>query len=278
MGDSFAEGVGLEFGETFAGILAEQLSHDGIEVLNAAVMSYAPTIYYRKTRHLLEDVGLEFDRMVVFLDISDIQDEAYFYDLDEEGRVTMNHEDAPHWALATIQSKRQLGLRQRVTRFLKSNSVTVHALASAAQIFRRGRPARPTPDAPMLDEARALWTVDDALFEEYGRRGLARARSRMDQLAEVLRKRSIDLTVVVYPWPDQVARGDRESKHVAFWRKWSAEAGATFVDLFPPFFEESASEVLGKYFVPGDVHYNEAGNRLIAREFLERWKANGVGP
>ena len=86
------------------------------------------------------------------------------------------------------------------------------------------------------------------------------------------------MTVVVYPWPDQVASGDRDSKHVAFWREWSAEAGARFVDLFPAFFEEPAGEVLGKYFVPGDVHYNEEGNRLIAREFLLQWKANGVGP
>ncbi len=39
------------------------------------------------TKHVhLSDVGLRFDHMVVFLDISDIQDEAEWYDM-KDGRV-----------------------------------------------------------------------------------------------------------------------------------------------------------------------------------------------
>ena len=36
-----------------------------------------------------------------------------------------------------------------------------------------------------------------------------------------------------------------------------------FVDGFTPFFREPAGVAIGRYFIPGDVHFTEAGNRLI---------------
>jgi hypothetical protein len=80
IGDSFTEGVGLEFEQTFAGMLyaAGQKRPEKIEFLNAAVISYSPTIYYKKIKYLL-DAGLKFDEVVVFSDLSDVQDEAIAY-------------------------------------------------------------------------------------------------------------------------------------------------------------------------------------------------------
>lgn len=78
IGDSFTEGVGFEFSETFAGIAAESFAGRGVEVFNAAVVSYSPAIYYSKVRYLIEEVGLDLDAVVVFIDISDIADEAWF--------------------------------------------------------------------------------------------------------------------------------------------------------------------------------------------------------
>src|SRR6266487_2791611 len=77
MGDSFTEGVGFDFDETFAGLLyrAGLNSENQVEFLNAAVASYSPIIYYQKIKHLLE-IGLHFDEVVVFSDHSDVHDEA----------------------------------------------------------------------------------------------------------------------------------------------------------------------------------------------------------
>jgi lysophospholipase L1-like esterase len=266
IGDSFTEGLGLDYANTYAGLITEKLAAEGIEALNAGVLSYSPTIYYRKVRYLIEDVGLAFDRLVVFLDISDIEDEATMYGMDESGRVTM--QDPGAW----IDTARILTPTDHVKRFLKSNSL-VFRLASIARAALRGGdddgPAFVPPE--VTKNPRALWTVDERLYEQYGRRGLEAASQRMEQLAAFLRPRGIDLTVVVYPWPEQVFHGDRESRQVTHWREWTQRHGATFVNLFPPFFGEDKSVVLAKYFIPDDMHFNEAGNRLIAQEFLAAW-------
>jgi hypothetical protein len=80
IGDSFAEGIGLPFESTFAGLLeqAGQSRPDRVEFLDAGVASYSPSIYYKKIKHLL-DLGLKFDEVVLLSDSSDVEDEASSY-------------------------------------------------------------------------------------------------------------------------------------------------------------------------------------------------------
>ena len=48
IGDSFTEGVGYEYDQTFVEKVDEVLKGYEIEVLNAAVATYSPTIYFKK--------------------------------------------------------------------------------------------------------------------------------------------------------------------------------------------------------------------------------------
>jgi hypothetical protein len=73
IGDSFTEGMGMSFDESFAGLLyqAGQARAEKIEFLNAGVALYSPVIYFQNIKFLLER-GLKLDEVVVFLDLSDV--------------------------------------------------------------------------------------------------------------------------------------------------------------------------------------------------------------
>ena len=86
IGDSFTEGVSLKYEDTFVGLIDSALKKEKIDVLNAARASYSTIIYWRKIKYLIEDIGLKFDEVVVFIDISDAQDEG-FYDLSKDNIV-----------------------------------------------------------------------------------------------------------------------------------------------------------------------------------------------
>jgi hypothetical protein len=73
IGDSFTEGASGPYEETFVGRFAAAFPE--LDVLNTAVSSYSPSIYYAQDKYLL-DVGLQIDELLVYIDISDIQDEA----------------------------------------------------------------------------------------------------------------------------------------------------------------------------------------------------------
>ncbi len=282
LGDSFTEGMGYGFGRTFAGLVAAALEGEGIEVLNAAVGSYSPVIYYLKTKHLLEKTGLRFDEAVVFLDLSDIRDEARAYRFDAGGALVVPPEKTP-------------GLSTRIGHFLRDNSATARLFTIVRdrlgylrkRIKRRyrtaaatGKPFFDVEDMDMrigavIEQKAAAWTHDDKRWADYGEAGRAGAAANMERLRKLLESRGIPLTVVVYPWPDQLFFDRDAPRHQGFWKEWSAARGSGFISLFPAFTEAGPVETLERYFIPYDFHWNAAGHRLVAEAFLERFRPQG---
>jgi hypothetical protein len=83
IGDSFTEGVGLRFEDTFASLLPNKFS----PVANMGVISYAPSIYQKKLLHYKRK-GLSPKFLIQIVDISDIQD-GYHYDREGFSSISM---------------------------------------------------------------------------------------------------------------------------------------------------------------------------------------------
>jgi hypothetical protein len=298
IGDSFTEGVGVAFENTFVGIIGDELRSKKINVFNAGVISYSPTIYYSKTKYLIEEAKFEFDRLVVFLDISDIQDDAEYYYLDAQNRVKSTDKVRLWWspqAHRDRNSENDQPLR-KLKRNLKENSIVVclgDLIKDSVeeQLLPRNETAAQNAQVKLtLEEVlfskygltdfpgvtgkvRSLWTVDEELFASYGAKGLRRASENMDRLVDVVRKNGIDITLVVYPWPDQIVNREINSRQVSFWKAWAKERNVRFIDLFPAFISEEAAEAtIRKYFIPGDIHWSESGHRLVAESFLNNYE------
>ncbi len=268
MGDSFTYGVGLPYEKTFICLIDSELEDKNVEVLNAGVVSYSPAIYWKKTEYLLSRAGLRFDHMVVFLDISDIQDEAVFYDTNEEGVV---------WIRGPTPAMREfLYEYTTILRNLWEVAEEAYDLATEDPDVRRTEEDR----RYATNEYRSLWTVDKEAYEDYGAMGLRKARKHMDRLHDLLRRHRIGMTLVIYPWPTQILHEDRDSIQVRVWREWAEEGSVQFIDLFPDFIpdDDPPKEAIRKYFIPGDLHWNEEGHRLVARRFLEMWTEAGRRP
>ncbi|MCC7048758.1 MAG: hypothetical protein IT562_18730 [Alphaproteobacteria bacterium] len=294
MGDSFAEGVGNAWLDTFAGRLASAWALRGVEVLNAAAVSYSPTIHYRKLKYLLDEAGLRVDSVLLFLDLSDIADEWEQYELGPDGNVQGR---APDWLM---RHDREASAWDRAWFLMQDNSAILHLLRDAAIRAGRGlwgegqESQRPSPPPPRLapvpplgaiepppivltpeararrlegawEDHRARWTIDQDRYDGFGRFGLAKAAAMMDRLVLLLRERLLPLTIVVYPWPDQIVAGDRDSVQVRFWRAWARTRGTGFIDLFPLFLDGGTpAEVIGRYVIPRDFHWNAAGHAMVA--------------
>ncbi len=98
--------------------------------------------------------------------------------------------------------------------------------------------------------------------------GISRAVKHMKALAALADGHGAALTVVVYPWPAQLALNDRTSRSTTIWQNFCVHACKSFVDLFPAFFEvkDRDADWYRQLFIPGDVHYSAEGNRLVFRE------------
>jgi hypothetical protein len=262
IGDSFTQGIGHEYDKTFVGLIEPYLARNDIEALNAGVVLYSPAIYLKKIEYLLSDVHLYFDHVVVFLDISDIHDEAKIYDIRDE-RVVWIAGGAP-----------------AVMAFLYEYTTIPRNILGLAVRLKDKLTDEPNADRSEEDKSygindyQSLWTVDSSVYSAYGEVGLQKAKRHMSLLAELLRKRRIGITLVVYPWPDQIVRNDLNSVQVKTWREWAAEHSAHFINLFPDFIksQQAPKTVIRRYFIPGDIHWNEEGHRLVATRFVAQWQ------
>lgn len=294
IGDSFTEGFGVGWSRSWAGILAERWRARGVDLLNAGVVSYSPTIYYRRVKQLVEDVGLNFGALLVMIDMGDPSDEWRSYDLDAQGNVT------PIGYVWQVRPMRDPTWRDYVQFWIQDNSVIAQLVKDLRQKLRSPRPPAVATEAPpppiphrppmrpplgdievpvpgvvepppppgavgTLYVANGRWSVDPESWAAWGRDGLRVSAERMDRLALLLKARDIKLTVAVYPWPDQIYAGDRESAQVKFWREWARTRQVDFVDLFPPFFTgDDAMATIGRFYLKGDFHWSPEGHRLIA--------------
>ena len=85
IGDSFVEGLGVQFEKTFFGLL--QNKYPEKKFLNLGVSGYSSSIYYNKLKYFY-NLGYNFSEIYVFLDTSDIFDEIYRYKSDNDNQIS----------------------------------------------------------------------------------------------------------------------------------------------------------------------------------------------
>ncbi|MEW5850735.1 MAG: SGNH/GDSL hydrolase family protein [Myxococcota bacterium] len=254
IGDSFTEGVGYPFEQTFVGRVASRLDDTKVEVLNAAVSSYSPRLMKLKVRKLVEQVGLRFQELVVFLDVSDPQDEI-IYESWVPGNAAPWSQDAVRW-----MARHSLSFRRLVP------------MPATGTLHRRGTASDGSVvEWKTLDEferERAMWTSRPDLIDRWARRGLELGARHMDELLALCRAHNIRVSMAVYPWPQQVVKGEVEPLQRRFWEEFAAARGVPLVEYFSTVAVEGW-ERARRYYVDGDLHLNDVGHELFADRWLQ---------
>ncbi len=269
IGDSVTEGLGLNYEDTFVGLIENALKEKH-SILNAGVTSYSPIIYWKKIDYLINKVGLQFDELIVYLDVSDIQDEASIYKLNDSG-VASGFKGAVSERKKILQSE-----------LIKENTILWAWLRS---LRKKEKPVIPRESIFSKKETqtyensinlhRGSWTFDENIYKEYGEKGLNLSAIYMENLLETLKTNDIKMTLAIYPWPDQIFYDNVNSKHAVFWENWAKKNKVKFVNHFIDFFlsknEFGAIKTIEKYYILGDVHLNTKGNILIKEYFLSQY-------
>ena len=266
MGDSFVEGTSENFEDTFVGIFSRKKQN--LKVANLGIVSYAPSIYYSKIKYLLDN-NYKFKHIIFFIDISDLYDDSVFYKLSDNGIVSERNE-------------KEKGLKRR--KFLRSNFPLTNYYMFVIKKNRQLKQDNPltNKDYPFFNKKAAIkseWTFyKQDKHPEYNL-GIIESQKLlldiMDKTYELLKENNIKMSIVVYPWPQQLQNDSVNSKHVTMWKKFCVNKCVKFINFFPFFFEKknnsSFLEVYRKYYYWNDIHFNAEGNRIIAEKLLKEF-------
>ena len=97
----------------------------------------------------------------------------------------------------------------------------------------------------------------------------------MNKIYELLKKNNIKMSVLIYPWPQQLINNVQESNHEKMWSDFCLNKCENFFNLFPIYKQKLENsnfiEVYKKYYFWNDVHFNTKGNRIIAQRLIKEF-------
>jgi len=265
IGDSTTEAIGINYENSFVGIIEEKLKDK--KIANLAVSSYSPSIYYAKINFLLSN-GYRFKEIIVFLDISDIRDDVICYELKND--IVIRRNDLTCLHLVPSLNDKIFSLLKRNLRlsfeFYRQIKINLHNF---------GIIEVPIP-YKILHNPRSDWTHN---YDKKYYRNLELSEStnialkNMEKLSNLLKKNNIDLSVAIYPLPGTLKYDVENNKHAQLWNSFCSAKCKKFYDFMPTFFnmqnKEGFSSLYKKIYIRDDVHFNKEGNRIIAESFLK---------
>jgi len=276
-GDSFVEGIGVPYEETFVGIINEKTIS---EIANMGVSSYSPKIYYSKLKYFI-DQGFKFNHVIFYIDVSDLIDDMNSYVLLPDKKVRdKKWNKRIEWY---INAKFPI-LDQLIFQFTKSNRYRVgETLFTPIPIY--------TDPSKISDKEvfeaynkmilRSAWTYSNTnkiRGYDYGiDRGIEEQLKLMDEIFHYLDERKIKMSIAVYPWPQTILNDVANNRHVQIWEKFCKKRCRNFINHYPLFMEdknslEAKKNIIRKYYILGDNHFNSEGHKIIASDFLNKFK------
>jgi hypothetical protein len=302
LGDSFTYGIIAAWEKTFVGIYSQMSKQ---RVINAGVTSYSPTPYlYQYKKALAASLLKAKHNVVVGIDMSDVQDEAgHWVDgtnhpqkRDEEiafRRQQKEKAEANAIALQKqLKDKRKmvsfyvakqmqfaewaekltdkLPLTRTIYRYLRPERVPSNPFFYGDDIFERPRSAFTWADWKTLNEKPAYY--GERGYAPLGvRGGLEKVELKLKEIMELGRKHDASIYFLIYPWPAQLHYEDKFN-----WSGYVKEmcerlSCSGVIDTIPRFRDIATADKdwYRKYYVYGDIHFNEAGNKIVAEEILK---------
>ena len=255
IGDSFTEGIGLPFEKTFVGIFKNKINDD---VINLGVASYSPVIYLKKIQYFIE-YGLNFDHLILAIDLTDLEDDWL-----RKNNKNFNQKN-------NISTK--LVIKEKTKSFLLNNfPITFFILRKSNWYYKVN--FKPDLILNHLDykQNKASWSY----LEKYNllENKIKNITENVDKIYQLLKKNEITFSIMVYPHQASILYDKRNSRYYYLWKNYCENKCEYFIDAYTGFFDEangsSKEDVISKYFIPLDSHYNHAGNIRLA-EYINKY-------
>jgi len=277
LGDSFTQGAGINYEKTFASLASKKLKNKK-NIINLSAVSYSPSIYYYKTIYFIEKYNLDFSEVYLFLDISDPYDEQYRYDVKNDKVVDNPKKDN---MLKNLENPLINSYFDEITYSLKkfitdNTTITFYFLKITKDIIikkDKDKEAFFKKYGFIINHQANLWTFDDVYYQREGYKGVEICKKYLEKINEVIKKKNSKLTLVIYSWPGQIFRNDRNIRSSLIWREWTNRNNVNFLDFSNILYENQLIEnkkdrlkIIDKFYLKNDMHFNENGHKLFFQE------------
>ena len=290
IGDSFVEGVGLNYEDTIVGLLNNDINiENNFEFLNAGVASYSSYIYLKKIKNIIQtNNDLKIKDIIVFLDKSDVSDDQFYLSRpnffeNTKGKFINNrkqdfYKDLKELSLWRFYTKQTLSgkLIKILTDKLEDTVSNISKRYFLAKKLNKNffhisslelKAIKSINNKPHIKN----WYTGD-LWEKKSKKNIDFAVENLNQLKKFLEKKDINLKVVLYPWSFEIENKMIRERYLDYILPLlNKNKIKTFV-IYDDFLTGNIYENIGNSFLYNDIHYNSNGNKIIVNFLINNIK------
>jgi hypothetical protein len=262
-GDSFTFGVGLNYEDTFAGIIEKKFPN--YNFLNFAVGSYSPTVHlYRLNQAIKKKIIPK--KIFVFLDLTDVIDESQRWLFDEDLNSPIKPEQR----------------KKKNNNFFKKNFKLSYEMINLIRFSIRNNKNKVNyfinneKNVKTSIQGQFTYIAEENLNKIFWKKktfqkGLQKIRYNINEISKVSKDVQAKLFIVIYPWAETLYFGQNAFSWSDFGKSLCTNNSCKTIDAIPDFNEYKKREKNwpSKLYFVGDEHFNKGGARLLSKTLIK---------
>ena len=289
IGDSFIEGVGLEYSDTIVGILNKKLEDNKFKFLNAGVASYSSYIYLKKIQNIINsNSDLKIKDVIVFLDKSDVYDDENFINRPEifqnsKGKFINQRKDDFYKDLKSLSLWRFYTKQTISGKIIKMTTDQLENFASnLSKRYSISKKLNKSFFKVSNLEIQAIKSInnkpfvrawyEDSLWNKKTKKNINFSIENLSILKKFLENKNINLIVVLYPWSFEIDNKKIRDRYLNFILPLLKNNKIQTIIIYDEFLSDNIYESIGKNFLFNDIHYNAEGNKIIVNSLIKKLK------
>ncbi len=268
-GDSFTYGTGLEFEDSYVGLIEKKLID--YNVYNFGVSSYSPSVYLYKLNEALR-IGLTPKKIIISLDLSDVLDEAnrWVYNSTKNKIKTKISEENNHFKNDSFK-QRNFKILGEFASILNFNLRIIKSKFS--NTFNK---EQKPPKIMTTFQASFTYKEIKELNKDYWKQGdleigLKKIETVFKKIENLSNKYGSELYLVIYPWAETLQFGQEAFSWSEFASYLCKKDNCKLIDAIPKFEEYKRKNLNWNnelYFL-NDVNFNKYGSKLLYQTIIK---------
>ena len=266
-GDSFTYGVGLEYEKTFVGLIEKKIKNQNI--FNFGVGSYSPSVYLYNLKKKLKE-GVVPDKIILFLDLTDVLDEASRWDYNDELNIVKLKTNEVY--------KRSLEKEKFLKRNFKVSTNLFSYLNFHLRTFRDKVKIKIKDERKIKTSIQGsfTYTEPELLDKRFWKSdtlslGIAKLENRLNKISNISKKVNSDFYIVIYPWAETLEFGQEKFNWSEFTKKMCIKIDCKVIDAIPEFqlYKDQNTNWSNELYFLNDEHFNKKGAFLLSEKVIK---------
>jgi len=265
IGDSFVEGVGYPYTQTFCGYLTNMADTSETEILNAGVASFSPRLSYLRLKNLLEEEHLQVNDIYCFVDYSDLADELVYEDFKPQEATFFSN---IIYAIKVFYRKNSI--IYNVTTFINQQAFLTKNNIPPTDGFlywakTNNNFLKNCKDYFVVRNSWHLLLTEDAC----ARKGATLLEKSIAYIQLLCQKHRVNIHFVVYPTRGSFDLDNYEINLINnFYKNIFTQNKISYLNLYEEMIQNNPSEnmkIKEAYYIPNDPHWNDKGHQFVAQ-------------